>query len=611
MLDQTQTDLWYGTKGRPDAPVVFVGESWGEAEAAKRIPFVGSSGAELDRMLALAGVNHGQVLFTNVRAEQPRGNEMWRFFEPSSTYQGKQIGGLAPNIATSEECSRLYKQILSCPRKLVIASGNYALWALSQVTGSKKLAKSNNRPIPKELQTWVPSGIMDWRGSMWYCKPHEELFPAGMQTRDWAGMQLLPVVHPAAIMRAWYMRDPTIHDFKHRVRYGLAGDWRPDYEFLAPPTFEQAIRTLEGWLRNADLGTVFRLACDIETLIYGRLITCVGFADSPTFAISIPFIRKVEGQTHRFDSWWSPEQEAQITWLIIRILSHPNITIDGQNFIYDTQYFQKFLGVTPKLDHDTMIHQNVVFPGVPKALEYLSSIYCHYHWYWKEDHKEWDLKGTVEQLLGYNCLDCVRTWEIGGNQRLVTEHLAQQEQFRFKMEVNDLCLRMMNRGVLFDSQRAAVMRFEMQEALSALHAELLEIIPQEWIGPVGKRSKDKGSGEIYWMTSDVQQKLLFYEILGFKVVRDPKTGSRTTGKKALGQFKIWYPEFTGLIDRLRKASTIEQTIGVLKSQIDADSRIRCSYNPGGPESHRLSSSENAFGGGTNLQNLTKGQEDDD
>jgi DNA polymerase I-like protein with 3'-5' exonuclease and polymerase domains len=303
-------------------------------------------------------------------------------------------------------------------------------------------------------------------------------------------------------------------------------------------------------------------------------------------------------------------EEAQLIHLLRKLFTHPNVEIDGQNFIYDTQYIQRFLGVTPRLSHDTMLHQNVCFPGTPKALEYLSSIYCHYHWYWKEDHKEWDMKGSIEDLLRYNCMDCVRTWEIGQNQRLVTKALGMEEQFQFKMRTNELCLRMMNRGVLFDKSQAAKRMFELQEALTQLHRELLEIIPQDWIGPVGKRSKAQGGGEIYWMTSDTQQKRLFYEILGFKPVKDPKTGNLTSGKKALGQFLIWYPEFTGLINRLRMASTIENTINVLKSDIDLDGRIRCSYNPGGTETHRLSSSENAFGGGTNLQNLTKGDEDE-
>ena len=438
---------------------------------------------------------------------------------------------------------------------------------------------------------------------MTFIEAHPELAPpSGLD-----GTRLLPIVHPAAILRAWYLRDPTIHDLKTRVPLALEGDWRPypDYEFLAPPTFEQCIDTLQGWLAKAQASGI-RLAVDIETA--RGLITCLGIADSDRSAMSIPFIRRTGPEKGAFDSWWPPAQEARIVFLLRSLLTHPSVFVIGQNFIYDTQYIQRWFGCTPHLSHDTMLHQNVCFPGTPKALEYLSSLYCKYHWYWKEDHKEWDERGTIEDLLRYNCLDCVRTWEIASNQRLVTTALGMEAQFQLKMDTNTLCLRMMNRGVLFDGQRRGQLLYELQDVLQTLYRELLEIIPQEWIGPPGKRTRDKTP--IYWMTSDKQQKQLFYDFLGFKPVRDPKTGQLTSGKKALGQFLLWYPEFAGLIERIRTAATIENTINVLKSEIDSDGRIRCSYNPGGAETHRLSSSTNAFGGGTNLQNLTKGEEDE-
>lgn len=613
MLADAKTDLWFGTRGRPDAPIVLVGEAWGSEEARLQKPFVGEAGKELDRILSLAGVPYNDVLFTNLIPSQPRGNEMWRFFTPKAEHgTAGRIRGLAPKHELRESISRLYNQISASPRQLIIAAGNYPLWAFSSVTGAKVQSQSNNRLIPPDLQTWSPSGILDWRGSMLFAEPIVDFNPARdilseFQGGTKGGIKLLPIVHPAAILRAWYLRDPTIHDLKKRVPLALANDWRPspDYEFFAPPSFKECITILSEWLRRARVGQI-RLAIDIETA--RGLITCLGIADSDRVAMSIPFIRRTGPEKGAFDSWWTPFEEAEIVKLLRTLLTHPSVFIIGQNFIYDTQYIQRWLGVTPYLTHDTMLHQNVCFPGTPKALEYLSSLYCKYHWYWKEDHKEWDERGTIEDLLVYNCMDCVRTWEIGQNQMLVTEALGMEAQFQFKMETNALCLRMMNRGVLFDGKRRGELLYELQEVLQTLYKELLEIIPQEWIGPPGKRARDKSP--IYWMTSDKQQKFLFYEFLGFKSVKDPKTGQLTSGKKALGQFRLWYPEFTGLIDRIKMAATIENTINVLKSEIDHDGRIRCSYNPGGAETHRLSSSTNAFGGGTNLQNLTKGEEDE-
>lgn len=59
--------------------------------------------------------------------------------------------------------------------------------------------------------------------------------------------------------------------------------------------------------------------------------------------------------------------------------------------------------------------------------------------------------------------------------------------------------------------------------------------------------------------------------------------------------------FISLILTIRDA---DKMLGVLRSPLDADGRMRCSYNVVGTENGRWSSSENAFGRGTNLQNIT-------
>jgi hypothetical protein len=59
--------------------------------------------------------------------------------------------------------------------------------------------------------------------------------------------------------------------------------------------------------------------------------------------------------------------------------------------------------------------------------------------------------------------------------------------------------------------------------------------------------------------------------------------------------------FIRLILAIRDA---DKMLGVLRSPLDADGRMRCSYNVVGTENGRWSSSENAFGRGTNLQNIT-------
>lgn len=597
-------DLWYGTDGPSDAEIVLVGESWGENEAKAQRPFVGTSGMELDRMLAETGLDRRKILITNMVAERPQQNETFRLFTPKIE-NPRRIGGLAPSLLAIEEIRRLYRQIVAHPRKLVITTGNWSLWALNKTCTKQSIVReSNNRKVPLDLQTWAPSGIMDWRGSMIYCDPHDEfldLLAPGLHKDVLCKIKLLPLIHPAAIMRAWYNRAPTVHDLRSRVPLALANDWRrnPAPITLSPPSFDEAVAVFKTWLGRANNGTTVRLANDIET-VRRTFISVMGFADSPNFAMCIPFVHR-DNPDGSFESYWTPQQEATLIGYIRAVLTHPNIHIIGQNYIYDTQFIQHWLGVRPNLQSDTMLTQNVIFPGTPKDLSYLSSLYCQYHWYWKEDHKDWDRLGDLQRLMDYNCLDNLRTWEIDDSQQQYVKHLGQEPQVKFKMEINDLCLRMMNRGIRVDKGKRGQLIFELSEARTEYYRELLQIIPQDLVKP---------DADAPWYRSAKQTAELFYDILGFKLVKHRKTGQPTVGKEALPQLKRWHPEFSGLFNRLDVAGSIDNSLGVVQTTIDLDGRMRCSYNPGGTETHRLSSSENVFGRGTNLQNLSKGEEDD-
>lgn len=67
------------------------------------------------------------------------------------------------------------------------------------------------------------------------------------------------------------------------------------------------------------------------------------------------------------------------------------------------------------------------------------------------------------------------------------------------------------------------------------------------------------------------------------------------------QYVHFAQPFIALILAIRDA---DKMLGVLRTPLDADCRMRCSYNVVGTENGRWSSSENAFGRGTNLQNIT-------
>lgn len=599
------TELWYGTRGPKDAPIVVVAESWGAEEAVQCLPLVGESGKELTRILLDAGLNPNEILYTNVVSKQPQSNEMWRFFEPEITAKTKpQVRGLHPTQLVLEELNRLYRQIAAHPRRLIITLGNWALWAFHSELECKTLHKSNSRPIPKELKTRVPVGIQTWRGSMLYTNPIPDIADA-VATEQIRNLKLLPIYHPAAILRQWGLRDVTVHDLRTRPCKALADDWRKQTNFLFSPSFDTCISVLDGWIEKAQHEPL-QLACDIETL-FRSIVTCIGFADAPDFAISIPLIRRNDDATG-VEPYWSFEQELELFRRIRALLVHPNVRWIGQNFIYDTQYILRDYGVCPVLFHDTMIAQNVIFPGEPKALPHIASLYNEYYWYWKdekgdEDTREWNWRKTpFKNLLQYNCLDVAHTFESATNQQIYLKHLGLEAQFALKMRVHHMCLRMMNRGARFDVNRVSELYSNLLDATNRIKTELLQIIPQDWIQPATKPS------DTMWYSSSQQTAKLFYELLGFRVVKHKKTRQPTVGKDALDKLLLWYPEYTGLFRRLRELSALENSMQVITSHTEPNGRMSCSYNPAGTETHRLSSSTNAFGRGTNLQNLTVGDE---
>jgi DNA polymerase I-like protein with 3'-5' exonuclease and polymerase domains len=388
----------------------------------------------------------------------------------------------------------------------------------------------------------------------------------------------------------------------------LSGDWvnaNPPI-FLAPPTFKQCIDRLEHWLRLLDAGQL-RLAADAET--YRGILTCFGLADSPNFAMCIPLVRKVENPTtHILDSYWSPAEEAQILQRLFRLLLHPNLDLEGQNFLYDVQYTHHEWGVLPYANFDTMYAWHVCFPGTPKALDYLSSLFCRYHRYWKEDHKEWDLSaGDLVTLLRYNAEDCVRTFECGTAIRTLLQSFGLYEQWEWMRRKRDLALRMMLKGVAINEKLRDRLGYELMDKYAELANDILRIIPQRWAGDPGKSAKTKEP--VLWYSSPKQTKWVLGEMLGLPIPTSRKTGTETLGKEALNELREKFPIWRPLFDLLSDIRSVGVFIShFIRAPLDPDRRMRCSFNPAGTETFRWSSSKNAFGRGANLQNLPSGDD---
>jgi DNA polymerase len=564
---------FFGTSGPQDARIAIVGESWGLDEYKKHKPFVGQSGQELTRILADGGINRTECFLTNVAATQPTGNDMWQLFYPTAEARKLSrplIRGLYPNDFVISELDRLREQLLFVKPDLIIGFGNYALWALTE----------NNFSIGDEHKRKVPTGITAWRGSQIHVRD------------DLGGARFVPTYHPAAIMRQWAWRSTAVHDIKNRALPALDGRWKePKYDFTIRPSFE-AVQTYlydEVFLRAE--GGPLRLSWDLETR--AGHVSCLGLATNDLEAICIPFMT-----TKPPYNYWSVEEEFAIVSLLRKVFRHPNIKLCGQNLAFDLQYAALYWCMLPPTDFDTMIAQHTCWPGTPKGLDYISSMYCKFHVYWKGEGKVWEPGVTEEDHWTYNCKDAVITWEAAEYLEKLIALLGLEEQFAEQMEFHDMAVDMMLLGVQYDNKLAPDMGMALTEAMFEYEDWFYKIIP--W--------KLAGKGKPWWR-SPIKQMQLFYEDLGQPIRRNRKTGRPTVDDEALDKIAAHEPLLKPIVDRLheyRSASVFFSTF--IQAKLDPDMRMRTLFKTTGTETYRWSSAKNAFDRGANLQNLPEGDE---
>lgn len=345
-------------------PVLFLlGEAYGAEEVKLGQPFVGSSGAELLRMLSEAGIlelsdldhshlsnwytyhrpqhiaaiwsAHPELYRTNVFNLRPARNDL-------TDLCGTKAEGLPgyPSLGKSKyirkeyacQLDRLTNEILTYDPNLIICLGNTPLWALAGQTGISKIRGTTL------LSTHT---VLDYK--------------------------LLPTFHPAAIMREWKNRPIVIADLmKARRENTSPAISRPHRRILIEPTYDEIRDFIASHIRGCEL-----LSVDIETS--GERITCIGFAPRSDLAIVIPF----DDARAKNGCYWPTKATEIAVWkLIAEVLRDPSIPKLFQNGAYDISFLWRAYGIpTYGARHDTMLLHHALHPEMRKSLGLLGSIY--------------------------------------------------------------------------------------------------------------------------------------------------------------------------------------------------------------------------------------------
>lgn len=525
------------------------------------MPFVGTSGRELVRMLEQAGIDPTLVRFTNVVNERPKDNKIENWFLTSKK-KATEAGVYAsvfsrfPRQIILDGIDELRREISQTGPELIIALGNTALWAL---TGK-----------------W---GITKWRGSLMNVNGPVGQYP----------ITVVPTYHPAAILRQWSWRNIALHDLRYATNQIPAPIPEPDWAFILRPNFTTAVDHLTWMLQCAETREV-DLAADLETR--SGQIACVGLATSADSAICIPFL-SVENP----EGFWSVDEETELVLLCRRVLTHPRIHVVWQNGAYDLQYIFRCWHFIANVSDDTMLMQHAAFPGaLPKGLDFLASMYCQYRYYWKDEGKEWDPKTTPEDALWrYNCLDACRTFEIAPVLRETLAKLNLTHVYDHSMSLYEPTLFMMLNGVRIDRVERLAQTRELIETMNEVQA---------WI--------DHVICEPFNVKSPTQMRKLFYDQIGLPVILHRQTRKPTLNEDALKKISSKHPILSPLTDRIAALRSAGVFVGTfLKAAVDRDDRMRCQYHIAGTETGRFSSTQNAFGGGTNLENIPRPRDQND
>lgn len=545
--------------GSPEASIMIVGEAFTYLDQRNGQPFSGGDGQTLNEMLREAGILVSNYRTCLYNAYPPFGKMENLIFAKKKDWKGDLVPlhGLFVTKELKEHYDRLKEEIRLVNPEVIIAVGEWAMWAL---TGAR--------------------GIDKWRGSNLNLR---------LDGRN-ATATVIPILPPYRMLGASENRHVTVHDLT-RIHGHLNNTIPPlNWNFTVRPTFDEVMGYIGYHLCTVEAGTEQWIDFDLETR--AGHIACAGLSWSTSESLCIPLM--CQENTH---GYWTVEEESRIVYLLYQLLTHPNCKVRGQNLLYDCQYTYRHWHFVPNVVQDTMISWHTCHPGLPKSLAFQSSITSPNYIYWKDDGKTWNADVGEDQLWYYNCTDCVRTREVGEGSQATLATMGLESVDAIQQQLFWPILRAMQLGVRIDIEARKKFDREVEASMTSRQSRINYILGH----PINLRST-------------VQMQALFYNDLRQSPVMSKATKYKpphiTCDDHALDTIAKREPllrPLCSIIQEYRSLGVFLSTF--IRAELDIDQRMRCSYNPTGTETYRLNSSTNAFGCGTNLQNIPKGDED--
>jgi len=427
---------------------------------------------------------------------------------------------------------------------------------LGKLSNLKLIIPLGNKTL--KALTGNKSGITKWRGSVLE-SPH---FPAQV---------IIPTLHPDYCLKGQYKETALVMYDMIKVRDILQNKYKiPKRTFKINPTFEECCELLERFNKAP------KVSVDIETDMGANYIKCVGFADSRDFAACIPLY---EGG----NAVWTIEQEKFLWQQMTAVLTNPQVGKIIQNMMFELNVLYPWVGEIYPILMDTMIAHHCLLSELRKNLGLQTSIYT-WEPYFKDEAK--DGAWGPEVLYTYNCKDCTVTYEIYEvlEEDLKTEGM--HDYFHgYQMPLATLLFKASNTGIKVDVKKV-------KKYFNAYTQKL-------------DQAQKKLNTEVgYELNANSPKALavLIYDELGLPKQFHRATGKTTTNEEALIKLNKNFP--MTIFDLILEVRGLRKMISTyLKEFWDHDERCRPSWLVHGTETGRLSSAENIYGTGLNMQNI--------
>jgi len=199
--------------------------------------------------------------------------------------------------------------------------------------------------------------------------------------------------------------------------------------------------------------------------------------------------------------------------------------------------------------------------------------------------------GQTELLHIYNGLDCCVTHEVLDVIKPQLDNVT-SATYAFSKSLQAPVLEMRLRGVLVDERWRQETIKSYERDLSAIAGNLNRILLE-------------GIGHPINWNSPAQLKHLLYHVMGLPIQKKRNQKGlyvETADRDALEKLESYFLA-QPIVSHILALRDIGKKIGVLKTSIDPDGRMRTSYNIAGTTTGRFSSNLSDFGTGTNLQNI--------